>query len=47
MATNTNKSLPLQFINNFPIHTFLIAIYPILYVYSRNLMNIPFRETVR
>ena len=43
---NSKKTL-FQIINTFPFHTFLIAIYPILYVYSRNLMNIPFRETVR
>ena len=47
MAIHTSKSRPFQLINNFPFHTLLIAIYPILYVYSRNLMNIPFRETVR
>lgn len=47
MAINTSKSRPFQLIYNFPFHTLLIAIYPILYVYSRNLMNIPFRETAR
>ena len=34
-------------IYSFPIHTFLISIYPILYVYSRNLMNVPFRDIIR
>ena len=41
------KNTKLQAINSFPLHTLLFAIYPILYVYSRNLMNIPFGETVR
>ncbi|HDD62489.1 MAG: hypothetical protein DRI65_05920 [Chloroflexota bacterium] len=37
----------LQSIIFFPLHTFLIALYPILFVYSRNLMNIPFQDIIR
>jgi len=31
----------------FPIHAILLSVYPILFVYSRNLMNIPFRDILR
>jgi len=34
-------------ISAFPIHAFLLSVYPILFVYSRNLMNIPFRDIFR
>lgn len=47
MANNKKNLALLQAINTFPLHTALLAVYPILYIYSRNLMNIPFRETVR
>lgn len=32
---------------DFPFHTVLFSVYPILYVYTRNIMFIPFNETYR
>lgn len=37
----------LSLLSNFPIHSFVIAIYPILYIYSRNLVNFSFRDILR
>ena len=34
-------------IYTFPFHAILLSVYPILFVYSRNLMNIPFRDILR
>jgi len=49
MKTTANDRIKLLLtkVYSFPIHTILVSIYPILYVYSRNLMNIPFRESMR
>ena len=47
MEKDTKSPQKLHHFFSFPIHTFLISIYPILYVYSRNLMNIPFRDSIR
>lgn len=47
MRKETRINRVFSLISTFPIHAILLSVYPILFVYSRNLENIPFMDTLR